>query len=61
MKKITIICAAVMLFGISAAQAQAVLDKIDNASNKVDRAGSTADKTKSTGDKILGFFGEEKR
>jgi hypothetical protein len=60
MKKITIICAAVILFGTSAAKAQAVLDKIDNASNKVDRAGSTADKTKSTGDKILGFFGKKK-
>jgi hypothetical protein len=61
MKKITMICATLILFCLTTAKAQAVLDKIDNASNKVDRAGNTADKTKSTGDKILAFFGKKKK
>jgi hypothetical protein len=60
MKKIMIICAGLMLFGISTTRAQAILDKIDRATDKADRAGHTADRTKSTGDKILGFFGKKK-
>jgi hypothetical protein len=60
MKKSMIICAGLLLFGFTTTRAQAVLDKIDKATDKADRAGRTADHTKSTGDKILGFFGKKK-
>ncbi|WP_345949180.1 hypothetical protein ABDD95_20250 [Mucilaginibacter sp. PAMB04274] len=60
MKKIAIICTALLLFGFTETKAQGILDKIDRASDKADRAGRTADKTKNTGDKILGFFGKKK-
>ncbi len=60
MKKIMIMCAALILFSFTTTRAQAILDKIDRATNKADRAGHTADRTKSTGDKILGLFGKKK-
>lgn len=61
MKKITIICSALLLFSLQSSKAQNILDKIDNATNKVDRANNTANKSKSTGDKIMGFFGKKKK
>jgi len=61
MKKITMTCAAILLFGFSTTKAQAILDKIDNASNRADRANHTADRAKTTGDKLLGIFGKKNK
>lgn len=60
MKKIIIICLGLIIFNFTASRAQAILDKIDKATDRADRAGRTADRTKNTGDKILGFFGKKK-
>lgn len=68
MKKITILCTALLLSGYTATKAQGILDKIDRASykvdragNSVDRAGNSANRTKSTGDKIMGIFGKKNK
>lgn len=61
MKKITMICAAMILSGYTATKAQAVLDKIDRVSGQADRANNTAGRTKTTGDKIMGFFGKKNK
>ncbi|MFD2287848.1 hypothetical protein GJU39_06720 [Pedobacter petrophilus] len=60
MKKIMIICAGLILFSFTTTRAQAILDKIDRATDKADRVGRTTDRTKSTGDKIMGLFGKKK-
>jgi len=60
MKKMIIICSAVMLFCINASKAQGILDKIDRTTNNVNRAGNTADRTKNTGDRIMGLFRKKK-
>lgn len=60
MKKIMFMCTALILFSFTTTRAQAVLDKIDNATDKADRAGRTADRTKNTGDKIIGLLGKKK-
>ncbi|RBQ05377.1 hypothetical protein [Pedobacter miscanthi] len=64
MKKIGILCFAMLLFGVVNANAQGALDrllgKIDQASEKVDKAGSTADKAGKTGSKIGSLFGKKK-
>ncbi len=59
MRKILIICFAILVFGISAANAQGVLDKIENILNKADRATNTADKAAKTGQKATSLLAKK--
>ncbi|WP_316776706.1 hypothetical protein [Pedobacter antarcticus] len=60
MKKFGIICFTIMLFGITSANAQGILDKIDRTINGADRAGNTADRAGKTGGKFSKLFGKKK-
>ncbi|RNL56496.1 hypothetical protein [Pedobacter jejuensis] len=60
MKKTWITCFAFILLGITSANAQGILDKIDRTLNKADRAANTADRTNNTAGKIGGMFGKKK-
>ncbi|GEM_PF-802744 len=60
MRKILIICFAILVFGVSAANAQGVLDKIENILNKADRATNTADKAAKTGQKATSLLAKKK-
>jgi hypothetical protein len=64
MKKIGILCFAIMLFGAVQANAQGaidrILDKVDKASDKADKANNTANRAGSTAGKLSGLFGKKK-
>jgi len=60
MKKTGIICFAILLFGLTSANAQGILDKIDRTLNKADRAANTADRSSQMGSKIGSLFGKKK-
>lgn len=60
MKKIGIVCFVILLFGVTSANAQGLLDKIDNALNKAERAGNSAEKAGKTGGKLGSLFGKKK-
>lgn len=60
MKKTGIICFAILLFGVTSANAQGVLDKIENILNKADRATNTADKAAKTGQKATSLLAKKK-
>lgn len=60
MKKSSIVCFALLVFGVASANAQSILDKIDRAVNKADRAANSADRAGKTGSKIGGLLGKKK-
>ncbi|KQC00871.1 hypothetical protein [Pedobacter sp. Hv1] len=60
MKKIALICFAILVFGGTSVNAQGVLDKIENILNKADRATNTADKAAKTGQKATNLLAKKK-
>lgn len=60
MKKIGVICFAILLIGFTSAHAQGILDKIDRTLDKADKASGQAARTEKTGSKIASFFGKKK-
>ncbi|MDO5523165.1 MAG: hypothetical protein Q4G48_03870 [Bacteroidia bacterium] len=57
MKKIIFITIIGLLIGVSGANAQSFLDKLDKAVNQIDRASKSADKASKTGNKVLSLLG----
>lgn len=60
MKKTLIIYFALLILGITAANAQGLLDKIDNVLKKADRAATSTDNAGKTGSKVASLFGKKK-
>jgi len=56
MKKLGIICFAIMLFGVTSVNAQGILDKIDKVLDKADRASKTGQKASG----LTSLFGKKK-